>query len=125
MRLPILSQWRDIVRDFSGRQARYGSLAFASIAVVLGILAAINFLGQRAVLVPAAKEALNLSMFNGRFGHLDATPLIHQSLLLQEVLIDRRHAHLLIPQIELALIGPAIRDAVAEGGGHPTALLRS
>ena len=31
----MLSQWREIARDFSGRQARYGSLAFASIAIVL------------------------------------------------------------------------------------------
>jgi ABC-type uncharacterized transport system involved in gliding motility auxiliary subunit len=45
--LYVLSQWREIVRDFSGRQARYGSLALASIAVVLGILIAINYLGQR------------------------------------------------------------------------------
>jgi ABC-type uncharacterized transport system involved in gliding motility auxiliary subunit len=45
--LYILSQWRDIVRDFSGRQARYGSLTFASVAIVLGILAALNYLGQR------------------------------------------------------------------------------
>jgi ABC-type uncharacterized transport system involved in gliding motility auxiliary subunit len=45
--LYILSQWRDIVRDFSGRQARYGSLAIGSILVVLGILVAINYLGQR------------------------------------------------------------------------------
>jgi hypothetical protein len=40
--LYVLSQWREIVRDFSGRQARYGSLALASIAVVLGILIAIG-----------------------------------------------------------------------------------
>jgi ABC-type uncharacterized transport system involved in gliding motility auxiliary subunit len=45
--LYVLSQWREIVRDFSGRQARYGSLAFASILLVLGILAAINYLAER------------------------------------------------------------------------------
>ncbi|HET7219450.1 MAG TPA: Gldg family protein, partial [Vicinamibacterales bacterium] len=45
--LYVLSQWREIVRDFSGRQARYGSLAVASILVVLGILAAINYLAAR------------------------------------------------------------------------------
>jgi ABC-type uncharacterized transport system involved in gliding motility auxiliary subunit len=45
--LYVLSQWREIVRDFSGRQARYGSLAAASILVVLGILAAINYLAGR------------------------------------------------------------------------------
>jgi ABC-type uncharacterized transport system involved in gliding motility auxiliary subunit len=45
--LYVLSQWREIVRDFSGRQARYGSLAAASILVVLGILAAINYLAER------------------------------------------------------------------------------
>jgi ABC-type uncharacterized transport system involved in gliding motility auxiliary subunit len=45
--LYVLSQWREIVRDFSGRHARYGSLAVASILVVLGILAAINYLAER------------------------------------------------------------------------------
>ncbi len=30
--LYVLSQWREIARDFSGRQARYGTLAGASIA---------------------------------------------------------------------------------------------
>jgi ABC-type uncharacterized transport system involved in gliding motility auxiliary subunit len=45
--LYVLSQWREIVRDFSGRQARYGSLAAASVLVVLGILAAINYLAGR------------------------------------------------------------------------------
>jgi ABC-type uncharacterized transport system involved in gliding motility auxiliary subunit len=45
--LYILSQWREIVRDFSGRQARFGSLAIASILVVLAILVAINYLSNR------------------------------------------------------------------------------
>jgi ABC-type uncharacterized transport system involved in gliding motility auxiliary subunit len=45
--LYVLSQWREIGREFSGRQARYGSLAVASILVVLGILAAINYLAGR------------------------------------------------------------------------------
>jgi ABC-type uncharacterized transport system involved in gliding motility auxiliary subunit len=45
--LYVLSQWREIVRDFSGRQARYGTLAAASIVIVLGILAAINYLAER------------------------------------------------------------------------------
>jgi ABC-type uncharacterized transport system involved in gliding motility auxiliary subunit len=45
--LYVLSQWREIARDFSGRQARYGTLAAASILVVLGILAAINYLAER------------------------------------------------------------------------------
>ena len=31
--LYILSQWRDVVRSFSGREARFGTLAIASIAV--------------------------------------------------------------------------------------------
>ena len=38
MLLYILSQWREIGRAFSGRQARYGTLAAASVLVVLGIL---------------------------------------------------------------------------------------
>jgi ABC-type uncharacterized transport system involved in gliding motility auxiliary subunit len=45
--LYVLSQWREIAREFSGRQARYGTLAIASILVVLGILAAINYLAAR------------------------------------------------------------------------------
>lgn len=45
--LYILSQWREIGQSFSGRQARYGSLAAASVLVVLGILAAINYLSTK------------------------------------------------------------------------------
>ena len=45
--LYILSQWREIGQAFAGRQARFGTLAAASIVVVLVILVAINFLGTR------------------------------------------------------------------------------
>jgi ABC-type uncharacterized transport system involved in gliding motility auxiliary subunit len=45
--LYMLSQWREVGRSFSGRQARLGSLAAASIVVVLGILVAINYLASR------------------------------------------------------------------------------
>src|SRR6478672_942989 len=45
--LYILSQWREIARSFSGRQARLGSLAAGSVVVVLGILFAINYLSSR------------------------------------------------------------------------------
>jgi ABC-type uncharacterized transport system involved in gliding motility auxiliary subunit len=45
--LYILSQWREIGQAFSGRQARFGTLAVASILVVLGILVAINYLSAR------------------------------------------------------------------------------
>jgi ABC-type uncharacterized transport system involved in gliding motility auxiliary subunit len=45
--LYILSQWREIGESFSGRQARYGSLAAASVLVVLGILFAINYLSTK------------------------------------------------------------------------------
>lgn len=45
--LYILSQWREIGRSFSGRQARFGTLAVASVFVVVAILAAINYLGAR------------------------------------------------------------------------------
>jgi ABC-type uncharacterized transport system involved in gliding motility auxiliary subunit len=41
-----LSQWRDIVRAFGGRQARYGTLAGVSLLIVLGILVAINYIGK-------------------------------------------------------------------------------
>ena len=45
--LYILSQWRDVGQAFAGRQARFGSIAVASILVVLVILVAINYLGTR------------------------------------------------------------------------------
>lgn len=45
--LYILSQWREVARSFSGRQARFGTLAAASVLVVLAILVAINYLANR------------------------------------------------------------------------------
>ena len=42
-----LGQWREIAGAFSGRQARYGSIASLSILVVLGILIAINYIGSK------------------------------------------------------------------------------
>ena len=45
--LYILSQWREIGQAFSGRQARFGTLAAASVLVVLGILIAINYLSTK------------------------------------------------------------------------------
>jgi ABC-type uncharacterized transport system involved in gliding motility auxiliary subunit len=43
----MLSQWREILHAFSGRQARYGTLTGFSVLVVLGILVAINYIGAR------------------------------------------------------------------------------
>jgi ABC-type uncharacterized transport system involved in gliding motility auxiliary subunit len=45
--LYMLSQWREVARSFSGRQARLGSIAAASVVLVLAILVAINYLGSR------------------------------------------------------------------------------
>jgi ABC-type uncharacterized transport system involved in gliding motility auxiliary subunit len=45
--LYILSQWREIGQAFAGRQARFGTLAAASVVVVLAILVAINYLSSR------------------------------------------------------------------------------
>jgi len=42
-----LSQWREIGKVFTRRQARYGTLAATSVLVVLGILVAINYIGAR------------------------------------------------------------------------------
>ena len=42
----ILGQWRDIAKLFSRRQARYGTLSVVSVLVVLGILVAVNYIGQ-------------------------------------------------------------------------------
>ena len=35
--LYMLSQWREVARAFSGREARFGTLAIASAAVVLAV----------------------------------------------------------------------------------------
>ena len=43
----ILGQWRDIVKMFSRRQARYGTLTGVSVLVVLAILVAINYIGAK------------------------------------------------------------------------------
>ena len=45
--LYILSEWRAMVRSFSGREARFGSIAVASAIIVLSILVGINFLANR------------------------------------------------------------------------------
>lgn len=45
--LYILSQWREMARAFASRGARFGTLAAASILVVLAILVAINYLSSR------------------------------------------------------------------------------
>src|SRR5438874_1840686 len=45
--LYTMGQWREIAAAFSRRQARYGTLTAASIAIVLGILIAINYIGSR------------------------------------------------------------------------------
>jgi ABC-type uncharacterized transport system involved in gliding motility auxiliary subunit len=42
-----LSQWREIAKMFSRRQARYSSLLVVSVVVVLAILTAINYIGSR------------------------------------------------------------------------------
>src|SRR5881409_3328597 len=42
-----LGQWREIAGMFSGRHARYGTLAGVSVLVVLGILVAINYIGSK------------------------------------------------------------------------------
>jgi ABC-type uncharacterized transport system involved in gliding motility auxiliary subunit len=47
MLLYILSQWREIAGMFTKREARYGSIAAASVLIVLGILVAINYIGKR------------------------------------------------------------------------------
>jgi ABC-type uncharacterized transport system involved in gliding motility auxiliary subunit len=43
----VLGQWRDIVRAFSKRSTRFGTLAAASVLIVLGILAGINYVAAR------------------------------------------------------------------------------
>jgi ABC-type uncharacterized transport system involved in gliding motility auxiliary subunit len=45
--LYLASQWREIARTFSRRQARYGALSLASVVIVLGILVAVNYIASR------------------------------------------------------------------------------
>jgi ABC-type uncharacterized transport system involved in gliding motility auxiliary subunit len=45
--LYMLSQWREIARGFSGREARFGTIAVVSGIVVLAILVALNYLASR------------------------------------------------------------------------------
>jgi ABC-type uncharacterized transport system involved in gliding motility auxiliary subunit len=45
--LYMLSQWREVARSFSGREAKFGTIAIVSSLVVLGILIAVNYLGVR------------------------------------------------------------------------------
>ena len=45
--LYMLSQWREVARSFSGREAKFGTVAVVSAIVVLAILIAINYLGVR------------------------------------------------------------------------------
>ncbi len=47
MLLYIASQWREIASFFTSRQARYGTLAASSVLIVIGILVAVNYIGQR------------------------------------------------------------------------------
>jgi ABC-type uncharacterized transport system involved in gliding motility auxiliary subunit len=45
--LYMLGYWREIGRSFQGKNVRYGSIAASSVALVLGILAAVNWIGAR------------------------------------------------------------------------------
>ena len=45
--LYTLSQWRDIARSMSGRGAKYGSMTAGSVILMLVILVAINYIGNR------------------------------------------------------------------------------
>lgn len=42
-----LGQWRQIAEIFNRRQTRYGTMAAASVLIVLGILVAVNYIGVR------------------------------------------------------------------------------
>jgi ABC-type uncharacterized transport system involved in gliding motility auxiliary subunit len=45
--LYTLGQWRELARLFAGRSARLGTISAASVLVVLGILAGINYISSR------------------------------------------------------------------------------
>jgi ABC-type uncharacterized transport system involved in gliding motility auxiliary subunit len=43
----VASQWREMAATLSKRNARYGALSAASVVIVLGLIAGINYLGER------------------------------------------------------------------------------
>jgi ABC-type uncharacterized transport system involved in gliding motility auxiliary subunit len=43
----ILSQWRELARAVSGRQAKFGAIALGSVLVVVAIMVAINYIASR------------------------------------------------------------------------------
>jgi len=45
--LYTLGQWREIARSFQGKNVKYGSMTAGSVLLVLGILVAINWIGNR------------------------------------------------------------------------------
>ena len=45
--LYALTQWRDVVQLFGGRQAKFGTLTVFSVVIVLGILVGINYIASR------------------------------------------------------------------------------
>jgi ABC-type uncharacterized transport system involved in gliding motility auxiliary subunit len=45
--LYALTQWRDIARSLQGRNVKYGSLTAGSVVLFLGILAGVNWIGNR------------------------------------------------------------------------------
>lgn len=45
--LYVVGQWREILAAFERRQMRYGALSLASILIVLGLLAGINYIASR------------------------------------------------------------------------------
>jgi ABC-type uncharacterized transport system involved in gliding motility auxiliary subunit len=45
--LYVLSEWREMARAFSGREARFGTVAVVTALVVLSILVALNYLASR------------------------------------------------------------------------------
>src|SRR5690606_35213992 len=45
--LYALTQWRDIAQAFTGRDARYGSIAATSVLVLLAILVGVNWIANR------------------------------------------------------------------------------
>jgi ABC-type uncharacterized transport system involved in gliding motility auxiliary subunit len=45
--LYAVGQWREVARAFAGRQARLGTISMLSVVIVLGILAAINYISFR------------------------------------------------------------------------------
>jgi ABC-type uncharacterized transport system involved in gliding motility auxiliary subunit len=118
--LYTLSQWREIVEMFGRRQTRYGTLAGISVAVVLGILIAINYIGKQQSKrwdLTAAKQFSLSDQSKNILTRLDA-PLqirVFERDTAVQALKDRlREYEHAAKQVSIEYIDPDLKPAVAQ-----------